>query len=305
MRLAWNLRRYEKEVRKLVLALDPLIIQGMWVPTDGYLAARTGCHPLVIASFVTDVIRKPKVSRRLYERVGWTLGQADRIVMDCNWVRDEIRRTYPDLAEERFCVFPRGVELERYHPELSRPPEGREVPIIFCNRAFEPVYDHETLFRALDLLPTGAEFGLMLAGEGGLKSICEKRVGDARWAAQCRFVGRLSSAEISRHLRRSDIYVSCALQDGTSVSLLEALASGLPCVVTDLPSNREWIEDGKCGVLFPVRDANSLAGKMATLLGDAPLRERIGANAVAVARARADWAVHRQTLLGLYEGLIS
>ena len=45
--------------------------------------------------------------------------------------------------------------------------------------------------------------------------------------------------------RAADTYISCAQSDGTSVSLLEAMATGLPLIVTDIPSNREWVVEGR------------------------------------------------------------
>src|SRR5262245_35635328 len=84
----WNLRSYGREVSKLIQQIQPNVLQGMWVPTDGFVAARTNFHPLVIAPFVTDVVRKPLVSRRLNQKIGQTLKQADRILVDCEWVKE-------------------------------------------------------------------------------------------------------------------------------------------------------------------------------------------------------------------------
>ena len=59
--------------------------------------------------------------------------------------------------------------------------------------------------------------------------------------------------------RAADAYVSCAQSDGTSVSLLEAMATGLPAVATDIPSNREWVVDGQNGWLATDASAEEFA----------------------------------------------
>ena len=70
----------------------------------------------------------------------------------------------------------------------------------------------------------------------------------------------MATEEVYAHFRAADVYLSCAHSDGTSISMVEALASGLPVVVTDLPSNREWIAPGSNGWLGRLGDAASFAG---------------------------------------------
>jgi glycosyltransferase involved in cell wall biosynthesis len=69
----------------------------------------------------------------------------------------------------------------------------------------------------------------------------------------------LPADELYQVLNSADIYISCSESDGTSVSLLEAMALGLYPIVSDIPANREWITDGVNGRLFPVGDAHALA----------------------------------------------
>jgi glycosyltransferase involved in cell wall biosynthesis len=75
-------------------------------------------------------------------------------------------------------------------------------------------------------------------------------------------MGKVPHDEMPDLLSRTDIYVSTSLSDGTSVSLLEAMACGAFPVVTDIPANREWIEDGNNGLLVPTEDEVSLAKRI-------------------------------------------
>jgi len=70
------------------------------------------------------------------------------------------------------------------------------------------------------------------------------------------FLWRIPREKIPDLLNQADIYVSTSLYDATSVSLLEALASGAFPVVTDIPANREWISDGESGFLLPSLDTS-------------------------------------------------
>jgi glycosyltransferase involved in cell wall biosynthesis len=80
------------------------------------------------------------------------------------------------------------------------------------------------------------------------------------------FRGTLSSEEIARELRAADVYVSTSKSDSTSVSLLEAMASGAIPVVTDLPANREWITDGENGLIVKERTPRALAAAILQVL---------------------------------------
>ena len=82
--------------------------------------------------------------------------------------------------------------------------------------------------------------------------------------------------EIPRLLSLASIYVSTSLSDGASNSLLEAMACGVAPVVSNIPANQPWIDDGVNGYLFPVGDKKALANNILTLLGDEKLRNDFG-----------------------------
>jgi len=83
---------------------------------------------------------------------------------------------------------------------------------------------------------------------------------------QVSFEGAVPQSGIAGHLDAADIYVSTSRTDSTSVSLLEAMARGLVPVVTDIPGNREWVEEGVNGFLFEPGDERELADRILQLV---------------------------------------
>src|SRR5204863_3303946 len=99
----------------------------------------------------------------------------------------------------------------------------------------------------------------------------------------------------------ADIYVSASHIDGSSVTLLEAMASGLPAITSDIPGNAEWVEPGTSGVMFPDGDASALAQALTDLAPDSERMAAMGRRGRAIVEARADWARNRSRLFAAYD----
>jgi glycosyltransferase involved in cell wall biosynthesis len=111
--------------------------------------------------------------------------------------------------------------------------------------------------------------------------------------------GRISPSELPKWFRAANGYVSCAASDGTSVSLLEALATGLPVVITDVPSNREWVKEDENGWLATSAESFTRAMLRVSTLTPAKRRAISITNRRIVAE-RANWDQNFPRLLDLY-----
>ena len=101
------------------------------------------------------------------------------------------------------------------------------------------------------------------------------------------------------------IYLSAASSDGTSVSLLEAMAAGMICIVTDYPSNLEWIENSVNGFIFPsgnYKALGSLIEKVSSLSLDE--KNRISRAAKAAILLRGDWKENRKTFNAAVQAML-
>ena len=115
------------------------------------------------------------------------------------------------------------------------------------------------------------------------------------------FVGRVPHEGMPDLLSQADIYVSTSLYDGTSVSLLEAMASGAFPVVTDIPSNREWIADGDNGFLVPKENENLLAKKIVEAIRDHRLLGEAHEKNRKLVEQRAYWRENIKKIAELYQ----
>lgn len=115
------------------------------------------------------------------------------------------------------------------------------------------------------------------------------------------FLGRVPHEEMPDLLSQSDIYVSTSRYDGTSVSLLEALASGAFPVVTDIPSNREWIVDGCNGFLVSEEDEKLLARRIVQAIRNHGLWEEAYEINRRIVKERAYWKENIKRVTELYQ----
>jgi glycosyltransferase involved in cell wall biosynthesis len=110
--------------------------------------------------------------------------------------------------------------------------------------------------------------------------------------------------EMPMWFRAVDAYVSCAKSDGSSISLLEAMSTGLPVIVTDIPSNREWVSEPENGYLAPAGSPQGVADRMLQVAKLTPQeREEISERNRRVVAKRADWDKNFPRLLEMYERL--
>jgi glycosyltransferase involved in cell wall biosynthesis len=118
------------------------------------------------------------------------------------------------------------------------------------------------------------------------------------------FGGQISQTELPRWYHMADLYISPSHVDGSSVSLMEALACGLPCLVSDIPANREWIFENENGWLFRDGDVDHLVQKINAAISQREELSGIGQAGRRTAENRADWRRNAGTLMDTYRTIV-
>jgi glycosyltransferase involved in cell wall biosynthesis len=120
------------------------------------------------------------------------------------------------------------------------------------------------------------------------------------------FTGRYANAELPGMLRSAQVYVSTALSDaGISASTAEAMACGVPVVVTNTGENDKWIHDGQTGFLVPARASTALADRIITLLCDPALRAKIGDEGRSVITTRNNYECEMEKMEAICQDLLA
>ncbi|HEY7824566.1 MAG TPA: glycosyltransferase [Acidimicrobiia bacterium] len=166
---------------------------------------------------------------------------------------------------EAITFLPWGVDLGVFHPagphaDVTRWQVPRGARTLLSLRAHEPLY------RVSDILDGFAQVSqefpdvhLIVGHSGSLTPELQERAHQHGISDRTHFVGTLSEDELPEVLRAVDVYVSASEVDGTSGTLLQALACGTSVVASDTPGNQPWIIPGETGFVFTTGDAAALA----------------------------------------------
>jgi glycosyltransferase involved in cell wall biosynthesis len=141
----------------------------------------------------------------------------------------------------------------------------------------------------------------MLLGGGSQGAALRRILHNGGVLERVHFGGQIPQSDLPRWYHMADLFISPSHVDGSSVSLMEALACGLPCLVSDIPANKEWVTDGENGWLFRDGDADDLAEKILRITAERESLAKIGRAARATAEQKADWQKNAAKLLQAYD----
>ncbi len=197
----------------------------------------------------------------------------DLMVTNSQAGREELVRR--GMNPERIAVVLNGIDLDRFRPAPRGASGGRPARVGMVAR-MEPDRDHATLLQAFARVHAmHPEATLILAGDGSLAPKVRELVGLLRLESCVELPGAVARPE--EMYRSLDLYVQASRnKEGTSNSLLEAMASGIPVVATRVGGNLEVVREGETGLLVPAEDPEALAEAISTLLRDPVLARRLG-----------------------------
>jgi len=304
LNLPFNLLR----VKKLIKQIKPDIINAHYVTSYGTLASLLGFHPLVLTAWGSDILVTPKKFLPSKWTIKYALSKADLITCDADHMKvamiklgaleSKIKIINFGIDTQRFCSDPKD---EKFKKELS----VSQNKIVISLRRLEPICDVETLIKAAPFVAKEIpETKFIIVGEGSQEEELKKLSDDLRVRDNIKFLGQIPNTELPKYLRIADIYVSTSLSDaGISASTAEAMACGLPVVVTDNGENRKWVKSGENGFIIPEKKPEILAEKIIYLLKNESVKKEFGEKNRKIIEERNDYYKEMAKMEEIYRGL--
>lgn len=296
-----GVRRRRLQLRWLLWRIRPQLVHVHWAhfATDVQAVWR---GPLVVTAWGSDIYRRENFETADWDASMRALAAADLLTCDSDDLAAELMRVLPS-APRRLEVVQWGVDTDLFEPDgpdLRAPLgiEGREV--IFSARNFTPIYNQETVVAAFARVhqQRPATFLLMkrYGGDADYFARIEAQIAELGLGAHVRVLGAVPYEEMPALYRTADVMISIPWSDAAPMSLLEAMASEVPSVVCDLPSLREWVQQGVTGLLVDPHSVDAVSVALLQLLDDAALRREIGRQGRLMVQARGSQAVHMKRM---------
>jgi L-malate glycosyltransferase len=204
------------------------------------------------------------------------------------------------FVNQRIELVENGIEVDQYGPAEDRNALRTHLGLdldrkyILCVARFHPVKDHQTLIHAFARVAREhVNTDLLLAGDGPLRDKLENQVSQLDLSKRVRFLG--VRHDVPDLLRAADIFTLTSLSEAASLTLIEAMATGLPVVVTDVGGNGEIVRSEFNGLMIPRGESEAASRAFSRLLSQPDFALRLGraARESVLERYRLDRAVSR------------
>jgi glycosyltransferase involved in cell wall biosynthesis len=295
------------DFRRLVKEIQPDLIHAGPIQTCAFIAVLSGFRPILTMSWGFDLMDDVHKGRIWEFATRYTLKRSTFFTSDANVTKN--KAVAYGMNPDKTIVFPWGVDLEHFAPTTDyRPSTVADRPssaiTLFCNRSWETRYGVDVLARAFVKVAQQKEnVDLILLGGGSQGASIRRILQSGGVEDFVTFGGQISQTDLPRWYHMADLYISPSHVDGSSVSLMEALACGLPCLVSDIPANKEWVTEDENGWLFRDGDADHLAEKILAAMNQREKLPEIGRASRRFAEKRADWKKNAAALMDVYRSL--
>jgi phosphatidyl-myo-inositol dimannoside synthase len=205
-------------------------------------------------------------------------------------------------ARAKVTYVPNGVDLTSFQPGAPVPEAG-PLQIICVARLIERKGQHHLIEAVKRLADQDIDVVLSLVGTGDSLGSYEQLARDLGVAERVRFVGYVPRAAIAAHFAAAHVFALPSYNEGMAIAALEAMASGLPVVLTRTGGTEELVEEGLNGLTFDWADVGALTAHLRRLATDRTLARQMGA----ASRQRAlqfSWDAIAETYLDIFKSLV-
>jgi glycosyltransferase involved in cell wall biosynthesis len=228
---------------------------------------------------------------------------ASAVVAVSEGLRDLSLQAVPSVRDIQ--VIPNGVDCQYFSP--GQKPAGADGPVrlLFVGR----VVRQKGLGYLLDALAMLSKDGitnwhLRIVGDGPLRPFLQEQAMQCGIADSVEFTGWLPFEEIPGEMRLADLFVLPSIVEGMPLVLLQAMASGLPVLATNVPGSVDLVHMGDNGLLVPPKDPAALAEALVALLSNRSACHSMGKRSREIS-CTMDWAEIAQSYYTLYEAVLS
>lgn len=303
------------QVSRLIQEIRPDLVHAMRIPFEAILGAHALAKvriPFLVSVWGNDFTLHATQVKTVAAATRFVLKRANALHADCE--RDvRLAREWGLDPGKPSLVVPGngGVRLDEFRPGPRDATVAAQwdipidAPVVLNARRFRPSYvRNDTFFAAipavLERVPNATFVCVGMRGN----PVAESWIRQHRIAQAVRLLPSMERQAMATLFQMADVAVSPSNHDGTPNTLLEAMACGAFPIVGDVESVREWIADGRNGLLCNPNDVDSIARALVRALGDDDLRRRAAAENRDIVVQRGEFMSGMRRAESFYHGLI-
>lgn len=229
-------------VKRILTLVQPDVIHVHQVNRLAFIVTKVAAQvgiPVITTAWGSDVLVMPKKNKLYHFMVRKTIERSKFITADAREMVEAMQKIV--LNSTNYHLIQYGIE-----PVAAQ----KKEKIIYSNRLHKKLYRIDAIVAYFSSFHAShPDWKLRIGGSGAETELLKQQVADLKLHDHVVFLGWLDESKNREEYAKASIYVSLPWSDGTSVSLLEAMSAGCIPVVSDLLSNKEWIDQGENGII--------------------------------------------------------
>ena len=291
---------HARRVRRLVAGLAPDLLHAHHLTSYGFLAGLCDVHPTLVSVWGTDILEAPEWTPLHHRMTRFALGRADHVTATGLRLANATLRYMP--RAKPVTVVSYGVDLDRFP---LRDAVVRPVPVVGTVGRLSQEKGLDVLVRAIaQISGEGRALRLLIVGDGPERGKLEQLVDRLGIGDVTEFRGEVSHDAVPAALAELDIFAMPSLAEGFGVAALEASATGLPVVASDVHGIPDVVDHPRTGLLVPPGSAAALATALTRLLDNGDLRNELGTAGRAFVKRHYRWQDNAEQMERLYRDLL-
>ncbi|MDD3876473.1 MAG: glycosyltransferase [Bacteroidales bacterium] len=281
------------KIRKIIATYKPSVIHIHQANTYAFLtllANKTLKIPIIVTAWGSDVLLHASMNFLQKQMLRFVLSKADYYTADAKFVGGMMQ----SLSKRNIdiCIANFGVDVSESNDILKK------EKLIYSNRLHNPLYRIDKIITAFhSFSKQNPDWRLVFAGTGSETENLKSLVKTLELQEKIVFTGWIDKEKNIDYYKKACYYVSIPESDGTSVSLLEAMVYGCIPVVSELPANKEWVNNGENGFLVADVDSDFLSGIFTIDIHKAASQN------IDIIKKRGSTSVNREIFISAYEKL--
>lgn len=289
------------KVHKLIRNINPDVLHAHQVNTCGLYATSLKGYKTIVSAWGSDILVAPKKSFIMKKIVQYVLKHSYFITSDSHYMSEAIIKLGGNKS--KILTFPMGVENDLLNFKHEYNLTSKEIHILSYRR-LEKLYNIDIIIKGFSkALKKHKNLYLDIAANGSEFNNLNMLVKSLNIQDHVNFLGAFTRKDLGNMLINNDIFISIPSSDSTSVSLLESMGCGLFPVVSNLPSNLEWVTNYKNGIVLNSIDENNVYNSIDWCIKNYDFLPTASKTNMKIIREKALWQNNSKIIENLYNKL--